>query len=157
MPLSELQQRFVDEYLVDLNATQAYIRAGYKARGNAAETNASRLLRNAQVKASVKLGRQAQAQRTEVTADWVIDRLRVEAEREGVNASHSARVQALHLLGKHQGLFKDDPPPAAGVNVNVTVGVPFDPSKLSDDQLRQMHGLLAAARSPGPGGVPAGG
>lgn len=37
-PLTLKQQRFVEEMLVDLNATAAYRRAGYAARGNAAES-----------------------------------------------------------------------------------------------------------------------
>lgn len=44
---------FAVEYLKDKNATQAYIRAGYSARGNSAEVNAARLLRNAQVSAAI--------------------------------------------------------------------------------------------------------
>lgn len=36
-------ERFVAEYLIDLNKTAAYKRAGYRARGHAAEVNASRL------------------------------------------------------------------------------------------------------------------
>lgn len=46
-------KRFAVEYLRDHNATQAYIRAGYSARGNSAEVNANRLLRNAQVSAAI--------------------------------------------------------------------------------------------------------
>jgi phage terminase small subunit len=38
------QDEFVRHYLVDLNATAAYRRAGYGARGNSAEVNAARLL-----------------------------------------------------------------------------------------------------------------
>jgi hypothetical protein len=46
--LNARQQAFMMEYLSDINrnATQAYIRAGYAARGNAAEVSASKLLRN---------------------------------------------------------------------------------------------------------------
>lgn len=42
------QKRFCDEYLIDLNATQAAIRAGYSK--NYANTNASKLLQNTTVK-----------------------------------------------------------------------------------------------------------
>lgn len=42
------QQRFCDEYLIDLNATQAAIRAGYSKK--LANTNASKLLQNTAVK-----------------------------------------------------------------------------------------------------------
>ena len=42
--LNDRQQRFVAEYLIDLNATQAYIRAGYSPNG--AQPSASALLSN---------------------------------------------------------------------------------------------------------------
>lgn len=74
MSLTPKQQRFVEEYLVDLNATQAYIRAGYMARGNAAEVNAARLLRNAQVTAAIaaqraKLSEAAQVETVQVVKE----------------------------------------------------------------------------------------
>ena len=45
--LTEKQQRFVEEYLVDLNATQAAIRAGYSVK--TADVQGSRMLRNVKV------------------------------------------------------------------------------------------------------------
>lgn len=44
MALTDKQKRFCDEYLIDLNATQAAIRAGYTEKY--ANTNASKLLQN---------------------------------------------------------------------------------------------------------------
>lgn len=75
MSLTPKQQRFVAEYLVDLNATAAYIRAGYAARGNAAEVNASRLLRNAQVSLSVQEAMKERETRTHITQDRVLQEL----------------------------------------------------------------------------------
>jgi len=69
------QQRFVEEYLVDLNATAAYRRAGYVAKGNAAEVNAARLLRNAQVQAAVAEAREKQSARVNLKADDVVREL----------------------------------------------------------------------------------
>jgi phage terminase small subunit len=43
------QKKFADFYIQTGNATESYLRAGYKAEGNAAEASASRLLRNAKV------------------------------------------------------------------------------------------------------------
>lgn len=43
------QKRFAEYYVQTGNATDSYKRAGYKAEGNSAEVNASRLLRNAKV------------------------------------------------------------------------------------------------------------
>jgi len=48
-------QQFVDELAKDWNATAAYKRAGYRARGHGAEVNASRLLRkHPEVKAAAR-------------------------------------------------------------------------------------------------------
>lgn len=49
MTLTAKQQLFGVEYLKDRNATAAYKRAGYTADGHAAESNASRLLSNAEL------------------------------------------------------------------------------------------------------------
>lgn len=71
--LTEKQRAFVREYLVDLNGKQAAIRAGYAAAS--AEVQASRLLRNAQVKAAVDEALAARAERVEVKADDVLREL----------------------------------------------------------------------------------
>lgn len=72
--LTPKQKRFADEYLIDLNATAAYKRAGYDARGSAAEVNASRLLSNAKVQAYIAERQQARQLRTEIKQDDVLQR-----------------------------------------------------------------------------------
>jgi len=72
--LTPKQQRFVEEYLIDLNATQAAIRAGYSKK--TAEVTGSRLLRNAKVKEAIKQAAKERSERTGVTQDMVIDQLR---------------------------------------------------------------------------------
>ena len=49
--LTEKQQRFVEEYLIDLNATQAAIRAGYSAK--TADQQGSRMLANVKVQQAI--------------------------------------------------------------------------------------------------------
>lgn len=71
--LNEKQQRFVEEYLVDLNATQAAIRAGYAEPS--ARQMASRLLSKANVQEAIAVARKAQTQRTNERADRVIQEL----------------------------------------------------------------------------------
>ena len=61
------QELFCIEYLKDKNATQAYIRAGYKGKGHVAESAAARLLSNVEIKQYI-------AERlTEVKEDLVIE------------------------------------------------------------------------------------
>ncbi|MFV0351215.1 MAG: terminase small subunit [Oscillospiraceae bacterium] len=71
--LSPKRELFCQEYLVDLNGTQAAIRAGYSAR--AATTEASRLLTNANVRARIDILMAERSKRTGVNADRVIREL----------------------------------------------------------------------------------
>lgn len=127
MKLTPKQQRFVEEYLVDLNATQAAIRAGYSER--TAESQASRLLRNVKVSTAIEEAQKARSERIEVTQDYVLENLTEVLERcmqrapvmvrrgreivqlqdeEGRDVwQFDARnaVAALALLGKHVKLF----------------------------------------------------
>jgi len=74
--LSPKQERFVNEYLVDLNATQAYKRAGYKATSDVvAASNAQKLLGNYKVAAAIQKAQQKRSHRTEITADAVLHEL----------------------------------------------------------------------------------
>ncbi len=68
--LTEKQQRFVEEYLIDLNGTQAAIRAGYSAR--TANEQASRLLANVSVQQTVSERMAERSKRTGVNQDRVI-------------------------------------------------------------------------------------
>jgi len=70
VPLTEKQQRFVDEYLVDLNATQAAIRAGYSAA--TANEQGAQLLAKLSIQTAVAAGRKAQQERTQISADRVV-------------------------------------------------------------------------------------
>lgn len=73
MALTAKQQRFVIEYLVDLNATQAAIRAGYAAKG--AKDQAYQLMQRPELAAAIKEAMEARNQRTKVDADYVLNRL----------------------------------------------------------------------------------
>lgn len=73
--LNDRQQRFVDEYLKDLNATQAYRRAGYAGNANVCAVEAARLLRNPQIAAALALAQEQRAQRLHVEADAVLHEL----------------------------------------------------------------------------------
>ncbi|ELL1154924.1 TPA: terminase small subunit [Pseudomonas aeruginosa] len=74
MALTKKQRLFVDEYLIDLNATQAAIRAGYSAR-RATEIG-YQLLQRPEVAQAIQAAMAERSKRTEVEADYVIRRLR---------------------------------------------------------------------------------
>lgn len=69
--LEPRQQRFVDEYLVDLNGTQAYMRA-YGCSEKAARTNAARLLTNAGIQDAIAAGRAKTAAALGLTRERVL-------------------------------------------------------------------------------------
>lgn len=71
--LTPKQQLFVAEYLKDLNATQACIRAGYSAK--TAEQQGPRLLGNVGVKAAIEKAQSKRVERVQIDADYVLSRL----------------------------------------------------------------------------------
>lgn len=73
MSLNDKQRTFCREYIVDLNATQAAIRAGYSKK--AAAPTASRLLMNDKIQTEIKKLMDKRNERTDITADRVIHQL----------------------------------------------------------------------------------
>jgi phage terminase small subunit len=67
------QQRFVEEYLIDLKGTQAAIRAGYceKTANRIASENLSKL----DVQAAISEAQRRRAERTRITQDRVVEAL----------------------------------------------------------------------------------
>ncbi|QDL39325.1 terminase small subunit [Rhodoferax sediminis] len=70
LTLKPKQQKFVDEYMIDLNGTQAAIRAGYRA--NSAAELAYEYLRKPQIQSAIAAARKAQQERTQIDADRVM-------------------------------------------------------------------------------------
>ena len=102
-PLNARQQRFVAEYLIDLNATQAAIRAGYSP--HTAFVQGSRLLSYASVRAAVEAGRQRLTESAGITAAQVLDRIWGMAE--DAETPPPVRMKGYELAGKHLGMFVD--------------------------------------------------
>lgn len=149
--LTPKQQRFVQEYLIDLNGTQAAIRAGYSER--TANEQASRLLAKINIKSALAERQKKIADKTELTAQWVLDQLRIVAKRcmqtepvldrkgdpvyvetpEGTlvpaftfQAVGAAR--ALELIGKHLEMFTETHKHTGKIEVEhkVVDSIPFD-------------------------------
>lgn len=85
--LNERQRKFVSEYLVDLNATQAAIRAGYSEK--TARAQGSRLLTIVDIQNEIQNVRAEQQKRTEITQDMVLAEL---AKVAFANGADFARV-----------------------------------------------------------------
>lgn len=74
--LTAKQQRFCDEYLIDLNATQAAIRAGYKAsKKNTFEVIGYQLLQKTSVAEQISIAMAERSRRTGINQDRVIQEL----------------------------------------------------------------------------------
>jgi len=112
--LNAKRAAFVREYLIDLNATQAAIRAGYSPK--TARQQGARLLTDAVIQGQVQTAQVERAEATLVTAQDVIRGLRKEAE--GADSA-SARVAAWAHLGKHLGMFTDKVEHTGGTRIEV--------------------------------------
>ncbi|WP_427928633.1 terminase small subunit [Agrobacterium cavarae] len=75
--LTAKQRAFVREYLIDLNATKAAIRAGYSEK--TAHSQGPRLLENVGIAASIEKAKAQRSERTQIDADWLLKRLADEA------------------------------------------------------------------------------
>ena len=108
--LTAKQQLFVAEYLKDLNATQAAIRAGYSEKtafSIGAENLSKPLIQEALQKAMKK-----RSERTEVSVDLVVNELlKIATDEAGDETNshlkYSNKMKALELLGKHLGMFSE--------------------------------------------------
>ncbi len=116
-PLTAKQRRFVEEYAVDRNATQAAIRAGYSP-GTARSTGSENLTKpNILVKVIEELDRLSEV--TGCTAEAVIRGLHDEATDRSDKSKHSARVSAWSWLGKHFKLFTEKHEHTGSVEVKI--------------------------------------
>ena len=99
--LTAKQARFKDEYLIDNNATQAAIRAGYSKK--TAKSQGQRLLTNVDIAAAIKAGQKDIAKRNGLTIDDILDELekaRKIAKEEGKGAPMvAASMGKAKLLG----------------------------------------------------------
>ena len=148
MALTEKQKRFCDEYLIDLNATQAAIRAGYSVKN--ADKIGSELLGKTRVSETISRKIAERSKRTGINQDRVIQELAriafvnpqnvIDSEdasvREDVKVKTmdgakgksverevrlNDKMKALELLGKHLGMFKDKLEVDADMDLNITI------------------------------------
>lgn len=169
--LTAKQQKFVDEYLIDLNATRAYKAVYPKCKSDeAANAASSRLLRNVKVQEQIEKGQQEIQARTKITQDKIVKELAkiafsnatdyvevvtrptihriwdkekekyvyeegdvyeqdiilkdtksltddqkaaissIKNTKHGIAIEQCNKVEALHLLGQHLGMFKNVQP-----------------------------------------------
>lgn len=106
--LTERQKRFADEYLIDLNATQAAVRAGYSV--NTAEQTASRLLTYVKIQDYIQRRMKERQKRTEITQDMIIDELKKIgfADVNIDTMKPSDKIKALGLMARMLGIDRPE-------------------------------------------------
>lgn len=102
--LNDRQRQFCIEYLIDLNATQAYIRAyGEDTDPNSARTTASKLLANINIKKYINDVIDSYSDNCDVTVAEIVKGLKdiiVDP-----TARHSDRIKCYDLLAKYKGML----------------------------------------------------
>jgi phage terminase small subunit len=101
--LTAKQARFIDEYLVDANGTQAAIRAGYGAAG--ARVAAHRLLTNVAISSAIETRQKADASRLSVERETVLTQLLEAVEMARAQMNPAGMVVGLREIGKLMGLY----------------------------------------------------
>lgn len=109
------QAAFVDEYLIDLNATQAAIRAGYSAK--TAGWIGNQQLAKTHISAEIAKRMEDRSKRTEITQDRVLtdielikqDAMRKAYDKNGNEAmiNHTSALKACELQGRHLQMWND--------------------------------------------------
>lgn len=145
--LSDRQARFVDEYLLDANGTQAAIRAGYGAAG--ARVTAHRLLTNAAISSAVAARQQADATVLRVQRQDVIKGLLEAVYMAREQRNPAGMVAGLREIGKLMGLYAPE---------RVKVAVDADQAAelrrlegMTDGELLALMGGRAISSPAGPG------
>jgi phage terminase small subunit len=103
--LNPKQQRFVAEYLKDLNATQAAVRAGYKPKN--ADVVGPRLLGQVGIREAVDAGLAKRNEKIGLTAEFVLDNVRRIQAKAEAGEDYGAALKGNELLGKHLKLWTD--------------------------------------------------
>jgi phage terminase small subunit len=145
--LNERQCNFVDEYIIDLNATQAAIRAGYSKR--TARSQGQRLLTNVDIKNAIEKRMKEKTDELIMKQDEILVRLSEQARREAIDhqvvlvekpsfddngnflgvekkpevvqvpTQNKDAIRALELLGRRYSMWTDNQ------NVNIQGSVQF--------------------------------
>ena len=127
-PLNIRQQRFVDEYCVDQNATRAAERAGYAVR--TAKQQGSRLLSYAYVSAAIAAKMERLSRKVEITAEGILSDLKDVQAAAMAAENHNAANKSLELQGKFLGIWLEK----HQVDVGPTLAELIDNAASYDDE-----------------------
>lgn len=150
--MTDRQRRFCDEYLIDLNATQAAIRAGYSEKY--ANTNVTKLLQNTTIQEFISkrmaekeddlIAKQDEVLRfltSVMRGESVAEIVVVEGCGKGYSKARNMqkapdqgeRLKAAELLGKRYGLYTDRVEQDVDMDLNITIDYGEDAEDGADD------------------------
>ena len=138
--LNDKQRKFADEYIKCLNASEAYRKAGYKSDNvGTVKNNSSKLLANTYIQEYIAERQKKLQEKTEITQEWVLNRLKEISDRcmqevpvmkrvdgEMVETGEfkfdsQGAVKSTELLGKHLGLFEAKQQPQQQPVINISL------------------------------------
>lgn len=142
--LTELENNFVNEYLIDMDATNAHRRAGYNSKY--AGQDAYELRRKPHIAAAIAERLTKRSENLGIDAKFVIIEAAHQYREAAVRASSDPReralaLKALEMIGKHVDVqaFRQQ------VGIGNPDGSNYDYSRLSDSDLDQLERLLTIA------------
>ena len=103
--LTPKQEAFCNEFIKDLNITQAAMRAGYSPKH--ARNNAYTLTQDPAIVQRIAELKSEQTKRTKIEADDILRRLVRIAEKTEQEGDYNAAIRSLELLGKHQAMWTE--------------------------------------------------
>jgi phage terminase small subunit len=115
--LTNKQQRFIEEYMIDFNATRAYVTAGYSPK--LAHTAASKLLQNSTISAEIEERKKILSKKATLTREEISEKLEQVINKfllDGFSTSQALR--AIEIYAKMNGLNEPD---KIESNENITI------------------------------------
>ena len=110
-------RRFVEEYMVDGNGAQAYIRAYEIPNHKSAKESASRLLRNPEVIAELDRLQKERMERVMWTAEEILEEIKNIAHDD--ESTRNEKLKALELAAKSLGMFRDKIEHSGGISITL--------------------------------------
>ncbi len=122
-PLTAKQEKFCQEYMIDLNATQAALRAGYCAnavnRHNVCNVMGSQNLAKISIKAEIQRLKAIASEKRGIKAEDVVKSFVDVARRAKIKDDLGNENRALENLGKHVGVFEADNAQKGDKTINI--------------------------------------
>lgn len=103
--LTGKQEKFVEEYLIDMNASAAARRSGYKA--SVSQKTGWGLLQKPHVQKALKARQLLAVEKSHVSPEWVLRKIAKTIAAAEAEGKHNEVLRGCELLGRHHSLFVD--------------------------------------------------